>query len=250
MADFDISLTHATLGLTLYILGMFICVSLSSQYSSGPFLGYGMGPMLLAPLQEMPIFGRNTVYIGTLFIFVVFQIPIITATNIQTVLAFRFLTGFFGSPALATGAASMGDIYPPHQLAYVVAVWAIGAVAGPITGPVIGGFAAQAKGWRWPQYELIWISGFALVFLFFLLPETYGPTILLRRAQRLRKLTGNQQLRTATEKASESLSAAAFLNENLVRPFVLAKEPMLLFVNIYVGFVCKLLKVLLFFFGT
>ncbi len=196
--------------------------------------------MLLAPLQEMPVFGRNTIYMGTLFLFIIFQIPIITATNIQTVLAFRFLTGFFGSPALATGGASMGDIYPMHQLAYVLGIWALGAVAGPITGPVVGGFAAQANGWKWPQYELIWVSSFAFLFLCAFLPETYEPTILLRRAQRLRKLTGNNQLRSQTEKNSEMASVAMVLRESLIRPFILAKEPMLLFANIYLGFVCEL----------
>jgi MFS transporter, DHA1 family, multidrug resistance protein len=62
--------------------------------------------MFLSPLQELPILGRNPVYIGTLFIFVLFQLPIAIAKNFSTVLAFRFLTGFFGSPALATGVSS------------------------------------------------------------------------------------------------------------------------------------------------
>jgi DHA1 family multidrug resistance protein-like MFS transporter len=40
---------------------------------------------------------------ATLFLFVIFQIPIVTAKNMNTVLALRFFTGLFGSPALATG---------------------------------------------------------------------------------------------------------------------------------------------------
>jgi DHA1 family multidrug resistance protein-like MFS transporter len=59
--------------------------------------------MFLSPLQELPILGRNPVYMATLFLFVIFQIPIVMATNMNTVLAMRFMTGFFGSPALATG---------------------------------------------------------------------------------------------------------------------------------------------------
>lgn len=59
--------------------------------------------MFLTPLQELPLVGRNPVYMGTLFLFVIFQIPLITAKNMNTVLAMRFLTGLFGSPALATG---------------------------------------------------------------------------------------------------------------------------------------------------
>jgi DHA1 family multidrug resistance protein-like MFS transporter len=110
----------------------------------------------------------------------------------------------------------------------------------PIIGPVVGGFPAQAKGWRWPIYELIWISGFTLIFLALLLPETYEPTILLKRAARLRKLTGNPHLRSQSEIDAASTKASDRLYEALVRPFVLAAEPALLFANVYVGFVCEL----------
>ncbi|KAJ7646873.1 major facilitator superfamily domain-containing protein [Roridomyces roridus] len=218
MADFNVSLTTATLGLTLYILG------------------YAIGPMFLSPLQELPVLGRNPVYMITLFLFVIFQIPIVTAKNMNTVLALRFFTGFLGSPALATGGASMVDIFPDHA-AYAIGIWALGAVAGPVTGPVIGGFAAQAKGWRWPMMELLWITSVAVVYLSFTLPETYGATILLRRAERLRKLTGNPELKTAVERDEDHQSANEILYEALVRPIVLTKEPALAFANVYLGFV-------------
>ncbi len=202
-------------------------------------LAYGIGPMFLSPLQELPALGRNPVYMATLFLFIIFQIPVVMAKNMSMVLAFRFLTGFASSPALATGGASMADIYSMDHVAYVLGIWALGGVAGPIIGPVIGGFAAQANGWRWPQYELLWIVSFSLVFLLLLLPETYGPTILLKRARRLRKLTGNEQLRSQSEKDSEGESFAAVMKEALIRPFILAKEPVLMFANLYIGFVCQ-----------
>ncbi|KAJ7803202.1 major facilitator superfamily domain-containing protein [Mycena olivaceomarginata] len=219
MQEFNASLVMATLGLTLYVLA------------------YGIGPMFLTPLQELPFLGRNPVYIATLFLFVIFQIPLITAKNIHTVLAMRFMTGLFGSPALATGGASMGDIFPSHQHPYVLGIWALGAVAGPITGPVIGGFAAQAESWRWPILELLWISAFTVIFLALFLPETNGPTILLRRAERLRALTGNPELKTATERADESAGVGKVVYDALVLPFVLSVEPVLLFANIYLGFI-------------
>lgn len=64
--------------------------------------------MFLAPLQEMPLIGRTPIYIIGLFLFVVFQVPPIFAKNIGTILTFRFFAGFVGSPALATGGASVG----------------------------------------------------------------------------------------------------------------------------------------------
>ncbi|KAF9524757.1 major facilitator superfamily domain-containing protein [Crepidotus variabilis] len=219
METFNVPQVMGSLGLTLYVMA------------------YGIGPMFLSPLQELPSLGRNPVYIVTLALFVIFNVPIVTAKNFSTILAFRFLTGFVGSPALASGGASMGDIFPPHRLPYAIGIWALGAVAGPITGPVIGGFAAQANGWKWPIYELLWISGFSLIFLSLLLPETMESTILLRRAQRLRKLTGNPNLRSQSEIDQANMSRREVAYESLVRPFILAMEPAVLFANLYLGLV-------------
>jgi DHA1 family multidrug resistance protein-like MFS transporter len=102
-----------------------------------------------------------------------------------------------------------------------------------------GGFAAQAKDWRWPIYELMWISGFALAFLSLLLPETLESNILLKRARRLRKLTGNQNLRSKSEIDGAAMSTKQFVTENLLRPFLLASEPAVLFCNLYLGLVCE-----------
>jgi DHA1 family multidrug resistance protein-like MFS transporter len=65
------------------------------------------------------------------------------AENFGMLLAFRFLTGFFGSPVLATGGASLADIWRPSKRAYAMSIWGISAVCGPVLGPVVGGFATQ-----------------------------------------------------------------------------------------------------------
>ncbi|BGP14694.1 hypothetical protein JCM10213_006226 [Rhodosporidiobolus nylandii] len=223
MEEFNVSQVTAISGLTLFVAA------------------YGIGPMILSPMQEMASIGRNPVYIIGLALFVIFQVPEIVAKNMATVLVFRFLSGFVGSPALATGGASMGDIFPAKHLAVAIGTWAIGAVCGPVFGPVIGGFAAEGMNWRWPFLELLWISGFAFVVLFFLLPETLEDTILLRRAQRLRKLTGNPLLKAPCElgeKDGETL--AGLMSETLTRAIRLSIEPSLLVANSYIALVYAL----------
>lgn len=64
-------------------------------------------------------------------VFVLFQIPTALAKNFGMLLAFRFLTGFVGSPALATGGATIADMYRPSKQAYGLTIWGIGAVCGP-----------------------------------------------------------------------------------------------------------------------
>jgi len=83
----------------------------------------------------------------------------------------------------------------------------------------------------------MWISGFALAFLSLLLPETLESNILLKRARRLRKLTGNHDLRSQSELDGAAISTKQFVMENFLRPFLLASEPAVLFCNLYLGLV-------------
>ncbi|KAG6355090.1 hypothetical protein INS49_004171 [Diaporthe citri] len=226
MTVFGVSQVAATLGLTLFVAG------------------YAVGPMVWAPLSEIPQVGRNPVYILTLAVFVALQVPTALAANFGMLLAFRFLTGFIGSPALATGGASIGDMYTPSKRTYGLAVWGIGAVCGPTLGPLVGGFAVQAKGWNWAIWELMWLSGFCLAVLVFLLPETSTANILYRRARRLRKLTGNHRLVSEAELAGKDMTGRDILSMTLVRPFsLLFTEPIVFALDLYIALIYGLLYI-------
>ncbi|TQS33095.1 hypothetical protein Golomagni_06572, partial [Golovinomyces magnicellulatus] len=119
-------------------------------------------------------------------------------------------------------------------------------------GPLVGGFAAQLgplKGgftapWTWPIWELMWLSAFCLVFLFFLFPETSANNILLRRTRRLRKLTGNQRLTCEPELMAENMTARDIVLMSLVRPFTLNfTEPMVFMLNLYIALIYGLLYI-------
>lgn len=221
---FGVSQVAATLGLTLFVAG------------------YGVGPMIWSPLSEIPQIGRNPVYIGTLFVFVFFQFAVIYAKNFGMLLAFRFLTGFFGSPVLATGGASISDMYSPQKRAYGIAIWGMAALCGPVLGPLIGGFAVQHKNWQWAIWELLWLSGFALIMMILFLPETSSSNILYRRSRRLRQLTGRSDLKCEPELESEQMSLNEVAMMTLVRPFSLTfTEPVLFILNLYIALVYGLL---------
>ncbi|KAL9107843.1 MAG: hypothetical protein Q9227_007358 [Pyrenula ochraceoflavens] len=126
---FHVSPAAASLGLALYVLG------------------YGTGPLLFSPLSEIPVIGRNPPYMATFGIFVILAVPTALVDNFAGLLVLRFLQGFFGSPCLATGGASIGDLYSLIKLPYFLTGWAAFATLGPALGPVISGFSVPAENW-------------------------------------------------------------------------------------------------------
>ena len=169
----------------------------------------------------------------TLFAFVLLQIPTGYAVNIEMLLVSRFVTGFFGGPVLATGGATIMDIYPPAKTPYWIGIFGACGVLGPVFGPLVGGFAAQAEGWRWTIWELTWLCAVVLIVLFFLMPETNPSNILYRRAQRMRKATSDFILKSQ----SEIDAAEVTMKDRLVvlgRAFTLIfSEPIVFFVDMY-----------------
>jgi MFS transporter, DHA1 family, multidrug resistance protein len=202
------------------------------------------GQLIWAPLGEVPQIGRMPIYILTLAVFVVLQVPTALATNYGMLIAFRFLTGIFGSPILATGGATIADLYTPKKRAYGMTLWSVSAGFAPSLGPLLGGFSAHVEGWRWAIWELLWLSGATFILLFFFYPETSPSSILYRRACRLRKATGNSSIKSASEIAAAAMSPRDLAVDVLVRPFTLnLQEPIVLVLNIYIGLIYALLYV-------
>lgn len=178
---FDVSATDASFSLSLYVLA------------------YDINLLLFASLSEIPVVGRSPVYTATFLFFVILSIPTALVNNFAGLLVLRFLQGFFGSPCLANGGATMQDMYSLLKLPYALTLWVSAAYCGPALGPLLSGFAVTAKGWRWSLWEILWIAGPIFILMFLCVPETSTPNILLRRADRLRKFTGDDRLRAQSE---------------------------------------------------
>jgi DHA1 family multidrug resistance protein-like MFS transporter len=190
----------------------------------------------------MPFFGRNPIFISTLLAFVLLQLGVIYAKNFGMLLAFRFITGFIGSPVLATGGAAIADMYIPKKQAYGIGVWGVAAVFGPVLGPLVGGFATEKEDWKWTIWELMWLSGVCLIFLSLFLPETSSSNIIYRRTVRYRKITGNPNLRCQPELEAEGMTTREMVQMLLIRPFTISfTEPIVFLLNLYIGLVYALL---------
>nr|OQO06428.1 hypothetical protein B0A51_17566 [Rachicladosporium sp. CCFEE 5018]OQO28458.1 hypothetical protein B0A51_03007 [Rachicladosporium sp. CCFEE 5018] len=220
------------------LAGMMENFDISEEAALIPFavfvIGYGIGPVFLGPLSEIPVVGRNAVYVVTFALFFALSFPTAVVQNYAGLCVLRFLTGIFSSPAVTIVGATFSDLYTLLYVPYQLGWWVWSAWAGPAVGFLLAGFAVSAKDWHWALWEIVWMSGPIALLLFFLSPETSAANIFLRRAQRLRRLTGNDNLRSQSEIDQSRLSASRILSNALVKPIeIMIKDPAILFVNTY-----------------
>lgn len=182
--------------------------------------------------------GRNIPYLVSYFLFIMLTIGAATVKNFPGFIALRFMQGLVGGPVLATGGASASDLYSMVKVPYALAAWTAGAFAGPSLGPLLASFAVSNSTWRWPMYEVLIIALFTFLLLVFCLPETNTDTVLLRRAQRLRKLTGNPHLRSASEIRQGEMHILPTMAQYLTTPFkVTLLDPSVAFINVYTALI-------------
>src|SRR6266699_7007825 len=137
------------------------------------------------------LYGRVIIYHAGNVLFIIFTIGCALSTDMNTLIAFRFLSGLVAAGPTAIGGGTIADLTTPEQRGTAVSVWSLGPLLGPSVGPVAGGFLSQAAGWRWIFWVLAITSGVITTASFLVLRETYPATLLERKTRRLRKETGN-----------------------------------------------------------
>lgn len=246
-AEFGCSRIVATLGLSMFVLGI------------------ALGPMW-SPLSEF--YGRRPIYLAAFAVFTVWIVPCAVARNIGTVIVSRFFQGLSGSAFLSVSGGTVGDLFTPNQMHYPMIMFTASPFLGPSFGPMIGGFINSNVNWRWTHYLLIIWAFMICLALVVTVPETYreyhsdprcgklrctlvlmsliDPVVLRNKARKIRKDTGDERWKAPIEMTNKSLVRTVGLS--LLRPFqILIFEPMALILNLYSAI---LLGILYLFFGA
>ncbi|KAL8801464.1 MAG: hypothetical protein Q9182_004430 [Xanthomendoza sp. 2 TL-2023] len=194
-------------------------------------VGYVFGPVIFAPLSES--YGRRGVMVITFVFFTIFTMACAVAPNWPVFLVFRLLCGITASSAIAVVGGLFADIYDdPITRGRAFAFFMAATTCGPQLAPIISGFISVIS-WRWTFWVGLMIAGVSLVFLFFM-PETYGPTILKHRAQKMRKETGNPNIFAPIE--LEKKGARQMITVTLTRPIrMIVFEAIVLFTCLYLS---------------
>lgn len=215
--EFNVSTEVATLGVSLFVLG------------------FAIGPLLWAPFSEM--YGRQVLFFGTYAMLTFFNAGAAGSQNIQTLLILRFFAGAFGSSPLTNAGGVIADMFPASQRGVAMSVFAAAPFLGPTIGPIVGGFLAESEGWRWVEGLMAIFTGVLWIMGALLIPETYSPVILRRRAKKLSQMTGKvYKSRMEVEKGQKSLGSE--LKTAVSRPWVLLlREPIVLLLSIYMAII-------------
>lgn len=194
--------------------------------------------MVFAPLSEM--IGRQVVYGTTLFVALVFIIPCAVSENIATLIVCRAIDGIAFSAPMTLVGGTLSDLWRNEERGVPMAAFSAAPFVGPAIGPLVGGFLADGTNWRWLYWIQLILSGIVWVLITFTVPETYTPTLLARRAKKMRKTENDD--RYVTEHEIDSRPMAEKLRIFLFRPFqLLFLEPIVFLLSLYMSVLYGLL---------
>ncbi|GAA5910879.1 hypothetical protein JCM5296_002558 [Sporobolomyces johnsonii] len=221
--QYHVSTEVATLGTSLFLAG------------------YIPGPIFWAPLSE--VYGRKIVF-APMIVFICFSAATATSKDLQSIMITRFFGGVFASAPVTTVGGGLADMFDQRERASAVVFYSLAVVAGPTISPLIGASVSDSYlGWRWTEYLVVILASFVTCIGILLVPETFAPVILTKKASRLRRTTGRWALHSRHE--MNDFSFGQFAEKTLTRPLqMLIKEPMVLAICTYNSFTYGILYLL------
>lgn len=70
-------------------------------------------------------------------------------STLETMLLLRAIQGAFGAPIFPMGQTILLSSFAKHQHPFIIMMWGVGGVMGPILGPTFGGTVSELLSWRW-----------------------------------------------------------------------------------------------------
>lgn len=116
--------------------------------------------------------GRKNYYLASIIMFTLASFFCGHAQSMDELVLFRFVQGLAGGGMSPTAQAILIETWPTEDLGMAMAMFGMGAVLGPLIGPVLGGYITDHFSWRWCFYINIPMAVIAIFFITTFIKET------------------------------------------------------------------------------
>lgn len=117
-------------------------------------------------------FGLKRLFLVAVAGFTVASMLCGVAQSLTQIVLFRILQGAFGAALVPLSQSVLINLYPRERQGSAMALFGLGVMAGPILGPVIGGWLTDNYSWRYVFYINLPIGVLCFLGLSVFLPET------------------------------------------------------------------------------
>jgi DHA2 family multidrug resistance protein len=112
---------------------------------------YAMANITIIPISGWLLrrYGFRRYYTFSIVLFTIASVLCGLAWNLQALILFRILQGLGGGAIIPTSQSVLFSRYPERQHGSAGALFAMGAITGPLLGPTIGGYLVEVSSWHW-----------------------------------------------------------------------------------------------------
>ena len=133
---------------------------------------------VLAATVTMPLYGkmgdligRKGLFIGALALFVAGSAACALAPSMEGLVIGRAVQGLGGGGLMVLSQAIVADVVPPRRRALYLSIMGVAYAVPMLAGPLLGGFFADAVGWRWAFWFDVPLALAAIVIAAVFLPK-------------------------------------------------------------------------------
>lgn len=94
-------------------------------------------------------FGQVRLFIAAIAAFTLASVLCGLAWSFDSLLLFRVLQGAVSGPIVPLSQALLVAVFPAEKRTFAVAMWAMTNMAGPVAGPLLGGWLTDSYSWPW-----------------------------------------------------------------------------------------------------
>jgi len=115
-------------------------------------------------------FGRQMTMLGCLTGFSGATFMCGASTSLEMLVFWRIMQGGLGAPLVPLSQTLLLDIYPRSQHGFVMSLYGMSNILGPVIGPTLGGYIGEQMGWPWGFYMVLPVSALAFILFRYFLP--------------------------------------------------------------------------------